>query len=203
MFDRVRKPRWYTPRPDDADLPGDIEGLGIGDGKVWMGSNGVNIIARDLRDGRWSRHDVKARPFPGIHATVLHADDHYVVALTGGPSGGWRERLPDVRRQEQLGPAVEVYSVKRGAWLRITGVARENVLEFGWTDYIAVSMPCDTRRFARVAIVPLESCMMPQYAKSARGESGYELGRTFNEPGSPFRFILRTKELDAAFKSMP
>jgi hypothetical protein len=203
MFGLAVAAGWFAPQPDDRYLFNDIEGLGIGGGKVWMGSNGVGIIARDLRDGRWSRHDAKAMPLPGIHSTLLHADDNYVFALSGGPTGGWRERLPDVYSEEQLGPAVEVYSVRHGAWLRVVGVSRENVLEFGWTGYTGVSMPCDTRPLARLAFVPLESCTLPEYAKTARGEAGYELGRTFNEPGAPFRFVLRTKELDAAFKSMP
>ena len=203
MFGLAVAAGWFAPQPDDRYLLNDIEGLGIGGGKVWMGSNGVGIIARDLRDGRWSRHDAKATPLPGIHSTLLHADDDYVFALSGGPSGDWRERLPDVRSDEQLGPAVEVYSVRHGAWLRLVGVSRKNVLQFGWTDYIGVSMPCDTRPLARLALVPLESCTMPRYAKTARGEAGYELGNTFNEPGAPFRFVVRTKELNAAFKSIP
>ena len=200
MFGLAVAAGWFTPEPDDGHLPNDIEGVGIGGGKVWMGSNGVGIIARDLRDGRWSRYDTKSKPLPGVHSVLLHADDHYVFAVSVGPSGDWRERLPDVRSAQQLGPALEVYSVRDGTWLRVRGVSRESVLEFGWTHDVAVAMPCDTRLLSGQALVPLKVCTMPRYAKAVHAEAGYELGRVFN--GAPFRFIIRTKELNAAFKSM-
>ena len=202
MFGLAVAAGWFTPQPDDGPLPNDIEGLGIGGGKVWMGSNGVGIIARNLGDGRWTRYDAKSAPLPGIHSILLHADNDYVWAVSGGPSGDWRERLPDVRSARQLGPALEVYSLRRGTWLRVRSVPREDVLEFGWTDSPQVAMSCDTRPLARQALVPLEFCAIPEYAKAAQGETGYELGRVLNEPGRSFRFVIRTADLDAAFSSM-
>ena len=200
MFGLALAAGWFTPRVDDLPLPDDIEGIGIGGGRVWMGSIGVGIIVRNIRDGRWSRYDTKSTPLPGIHSMLLHVDDEYVLARSGGPSGDWRERLPDVRSADQVGPALEVYSMRHDTWLRVRGVPRESVLAFGWTGPVGIAMPCDTRPLARRALVPLQVCTMPDYAKAADGAAGYELGRVFD--GAPFRFVLRRQALDAAFKSL-
>ena len=191
--------KWYVALKDDDDLSADIHGVAIGGGRVWMGSIGIGIVAKDLRDGTWSRYDVKAQGLPGIHSMVLYADDEYVIGKSGGPSGGWMERLPGVREGD-LGPALEVYSLRQDRWLRVRAVPRSNVVAFGWSGTEGVSMPCDTREYATVPFLPLELCTWPLYGKAASG--GYELGRDFSEPGSPIRFVIRKDQLATAFDAM-
>jgi hypothetical protein len=187
---------WYKPPDDERYFPDFIHGVALGGGRIWMGTIGLGIVARDVRDGTWSRHDVKAKGLPGIHSMVFYADDEYVLGKSGGPTGGWKDRLPEVREGD-LGPALEVYSIRRDRWLRVRSIPRENVIEFGWTSHPGVSIQCDTRRYARAPVMPLEMCTWPDYGKAAPG--GYELGYTFNEPGAPLRFVIRKNQLDAAF----
>jgi hypothetical protein len=186
---------WYKP-PDDPYFPDFIHGVARGGGRIWMGTVGIGIVARDVRDGTWSRHDVKAKGLPGIHSMMFVADDDYVIGMSGGPTGGWKERLPEVR-QGDLGPALEVYSIRRDRWLRVRSIPREHVIEFGWTSHPGVSIQCDTRHYARAPVMPLEMCTWPDYGKTAPG--GYELGHAFGEPGAPLRFVIPKKQLDAAF----
>lgn len=197
-FDLAARAGWYTPHPDDGSPPNTVQSVAIGGGRAWIGTAGVGVLALDLDTGAWSRYDVKAGVLPGIHSTVLYADDDYVFVLSGGPTGGWEQRLPGVR-EEQLAPALEVHSLRREAWLRVRAVARENVLEFGWTGSPAVAMPCDTRPWAQATWVPLESCRRPRFAKPAPDKDGYELGRELPDPGAPIRFLIRRSELEQAF----
>ena len=157
---------------------------------------GIQFPNGSASNGTWSRHDVKAKGHPGIHSMVFYADDEYVLGKSGGPTAGWKDRLPEVREGD-LGPALEVYSIRRDRWLRVRSIPRENVIEFGWTSHPGVSIQCDTRRYARAPVMPLEMCTWPDYGKAAPG--GYELGYTFNEPGAPLRFVIRKNQLDAAF----
>jgi hypothetical protein len=189
---------WYN-SSDDEDLPDFIHGVALGGGRIWMGTVGLGIVARNVRDGTWSRHDVKVKGLPGIHSMVLYADDEYVLGKSGGPTGGWKDRLPEVREGD-LGPALEVYSIRRDRWLRVRSIPRENVIEFGWTSHPGVSIQCDTRRYARAPVMPLEMCTWPDYGKAAPG--GYELGYTFSQPGAPLRFVIRKTQLDTAFDGL-
>ena len=61
-------------------------------------------------------------------------------------------------------------------------------------------MICDTREYASAPYLPLELCTWPLYAKAASG--GYELGRDFNAPSGPLRFVIRKDQLAAAFDAM-
>ena len=202
MFGLATAAGWYKPLPDENSFPDDIHSVTVGAGRVWMGTVGLGIVARNLRDRTWSRYDVKSGVLPGIHSFVFHADDEYVFAKSGGPSGDWKERLPDVR-QGDFGPALEVYSLRRDAWLRVRGVPRENVLTFGWTTSRFVSIACDTRHFARSAWMPLEMCTWPEYVEPApAADDGYFLGREFPDPGAPLRYRISKDQLAMAFDSL-
>lgn len=174
---------WYPPGSRAAR--DSIRGLAIGGGRVWMGSIGVGVLARDLRDGTWSRHDTRAWPTPDAHAIVLHADDDYVFVESVRPE-----------------PAIEVYSIRQAVWLRLRAVPRENVLEFGWTSSDRVMIRCDTRPMAFPSEVPLTPCTQPRLVKPLPEGRGYELSKTFDEPGAPLRILVRKKELEAAFQSL-
>jgi hypothetical protein len=189
---------WYVPPAGDQYFPDFIRGVAVAGGRVWMGSGGIGIAAMDLRDRTWSRYDVKAGVLPGIHTEVFYGDDEYLFAMSGGPTGGWEEHLPGVREAD-LGPALEAYSVRRDRWLRVTGVPREDVIQFGWTSSGRVSIGCDTRRFAEGAILWLELCTWPRHVEAAPARGGYLLWTEFPEPGAPLRYVIRKDLLETAF----
>lgn len=198
MFALATAVGWYTPLPDEDSLPDAIYSVAVGAGRVWMGTNGLGIVARDLRDGTWSRHDVKEQGLPGIRSTVYYADDEYVIGQSGGASHGWKERLPNVREGD-LGPALEIYSLRRNRWIRVRAVPRANVLKYGWTTSARVSVACNTRYSANADALPLEMCTYPEYVKASPDLDGYELGREFPDPGEPLRYVIRTSQLESAF----
>jgi hypothetical protein len=198
MFSLATAAGWYKPLPNEDSLPEHISGVAIGGGRVWMGTSGLGIVARDLREGTWSRHDFKDQGLPGIHSTVYHADDQYVIGQSGGASHGWKERLPGVSERD-VGPALEIYSLRRNRWIRIRAVPRENVITFGWTNSGRVSIACNTRHHATSAFLPLEMCTYPAYVKASPEHRGYELGRAFDDPGEPLRYVIRASQLESAF----
>lgn len=191
---------WYKPQQDENSFPDFIRGVGVAGNRVWMGSAGAGIVTRDLASGRWSRYDGKSTPLPGIHSEVFHADAEYVFAYSVDPSSGWKERLPDAREGD-LGPALEVYSLRRDRWIRVRGIPRANVLQFGWTESWPVAIGCDTRQYARTAVMPIEMCTRPERVEPAPEHRGYLLTREFADPGAPLRYIVRTSQLDRAFES--
>ena len=121
-------------------------------------------------------------------------------ASSGGPSGGWKEHLPDVR-EDDLGPALEVYSLRRNRWIRVTGVPREDVVQFGRTGPFT-AMSCDTRYFAKRPLFPLETCTWPDHVEPAPSRGGYLLSRNFGEQGEPLRYVVRKDLLEAAFETI-
>ena len=198
MFALATAAGWYKPLPDEDSLPQEISGVAVGGGRVWMGTSGLGIVARDLREGVWSRHDFKDRGLPGIHSTVYYADDDYLIGRSGGASHGWKARLPEVSDRD-VGPALEVYSVRRNRWLRVRAVPRENVVTFGWTTSNRVSIACNTRHYAKSDYLPLELCTYPTRVKAAPEHGGYELVTEYADPSEPLRYLIRTSQLESAF----
>jgi hypothetical protein len=206
MFGLAIAAGWYRPSPGEHSFTDGIHGVTVGAGRVWMGTIGLGIVARDLLGRRWSRYDVKWGVMPGIHSSVFHADDEYVFAMSGGPSGDWETRLPDVTIDD-LRPALHVYSLRRDARLRVRAVPRENVVTFGWMGDPGPGGPypaiwCDTRHYARTAYMSLEMCTWPRHVEAAPSSGGYLLVHEFNDAGAPLRFTITKDQLAKAFDSL-
>lgn len=143
MFALAIAAGWYE-RPSGTYLPDDIRGLHAQDGVLWMGSNGVGVLAFDAESRTWSRHDMKDLPVSGHHMGLVHADSDYVFA-----SAGWLEEVPVSK------PALHAYSVKRGLWLMIDGIPSTDAISLGSSEGLHVAAGFDYRPFAEEDYVPI------------------------------------------------
>lgn len=143
MFELAISAGWYE-RPSGTYLPNAIRGLHAQSGVLWMGSNGVGVLAFDTKSRTWSRHDMKDVPVPGHHVGVIYADSDYVFASTG-----WLEEVPTSK------PALHAYSVKRGLWLGIDGIPSTDVVSLGSSEGLRVAAGFDYRPFGEEEYVPI------------------------------------------------
>lgn len=186
MFHLAVAAGWYKPEGKDADgnYPDAVLGLcRVGD-RLWMGSNGVGVVAFDTRRRLWSRYDVKEAPVEGHHMTVWHADEGYLFVTVG--------EFPSAR--------LHAYSVRRDRWLRLDAVPTANVRRYGHTGPLT-QVVVDHARHAPEEYLPVDwSVAMLDRVSPLEGGAGYLFERDFTEHSSTV-FVIHGWQLDAAFDS--
>ncbi|MCA1561818.1 MAG: hypothetical protein LC804_16645 [Acidobacteria bacterium] len=190
---------WYDPGTISDPVSNDIYGLVGTPDRIWMGTNGIGIIMLDEHAQRWSRFDVADRPTAGRNSFVRYADDTYVFAWGGGRADAGRHDVP-----ESSYPGLEVYSIQRDTWMRISAVPRVNVSALATNHGIkGIAMGCSQVRYAQAAYVPLRECSTnhPDRIVATDGGAVYEFEREFPAPGISGRFIITRIQLEAAFAS--
>ncbi len=191
---------WYGPGQTSDRVSNDIHGLVGTRDRIWMGTNGLGIIRLDERTQRWSRFDVADRPVAGRNSVVRYADNTYVFAWGGGRTDPGPHDSADSRY-----PGLEVYSIRRDAWVRITAVPRGNVRSLATNHGIeGIAMGCSQVPYAQAAYVPLRECSTsdPDRVVATGGGAVYEFEREFPAPGNSGRFIITRDQLEAAFASI-
>ena len=190
---------WYGPGQTSDPVSNDIYGLVGTRDRIWMGTNGIGNIMLDERRQRWSRFDVADRPAAGRNSFVRYADNTYVFAWGGGRTDPGRDD-----RADSSYPGLEVYSIRRDAWVRISAVPRVNVRSLATNHGIeGIAMGCSQVPYAQAAYVPLRECSTnhPDRVVATDGGAAYEFEREFPAPGVSGRFIITRDQLEAAFSS--
>lgn len=86
-YELARRAGWYKggggsegPEPND-----NIWGLFVSGGKVWMGTDGLGVLALDPARDVWSRYDWQAEAAPGTRTDLVYVDEkHLFVNRLGG-----------------------------------------------------------------------------------------------------------------------
>jgi hypothetical protein len=179
---------WYAPagKADDEYLPDSPQGVfRVGD-TLWIGSNGVGVLAFDASRKLWSRYDVKTTPILGDHATVRYADEEYLFVVAG----------------EFPNPSLHVYSMKRDAWLRLRAVPTTSVSSYGWSDGL-YQVSWDHRPFATKDYLPIDwSLAHPHELTGTADGSGYRFDNPYSKR-SRTTFTVSRAQLARAFDTGP
>jgi hypothetical protein len=141
MFHLAIAAGWYNPKGEkrDGNYPDAINGLHKVGERLWMGSNGVGVIAYDTKKKSWSRYDISEETIEGQHMTVWYADEEYLFVTPG--------EFPSAR--------LHVYSMKQDKWLRLDAVPTRNVIAYGQTGpYTQVTI--DHEQFAKQEYLPID-----------------------------------------------
>lgn len=175
---------WYKPEGEDADnnYADAVRGLFLVGDRLWMGSNGVGVLAFDTRRRTWSRHDVKEAPREGRHTTVWHADRGYLFVTVG--------EFPDAR--------LHVYSMRRERWLRLDAIPARSVRSFGRSGPMA-QVGVNHGQFADKEYLPVDwSVAQLDSVTPLEGGEGYLFEKRFTEYSETV-FSISGQELEAAF----
>jgi hypothetical protein len=68
---------WYK-RRGDSEPNNNVWGLFESGGRIWMGTNGLGVLAFDPRRGVWSRYDWQRRARPGLTTYLTFVDERYL-----------------------------------------------------------------------------------------------------------------------------
>jgi hypothetical protein len=194
MFDLAIAAGWYERRGNEY-LPQDIRGLCRQGNRLWMGSNGVGVLAYDTKNRTWLRYSLQEAPVPGFHVTVLYGDEDYVFATYG-----YRKEVPTAE------PSLHVYSTRQQRWLRIVAVPARDALRLGTSeDLPKVAMGWDHRRFANEPYIPIggrATLSVPPPNKITRRPDGSFLLRSGHaETASSWTdLVIRPVDLQADFE---
>lgn len=150
---------------------------------IWMGMDGLGILAFDTRRKTWARYDYEGK-FPLGHAftEVFYADDDYIFVR-----------------------GFHVYSKRHKRWLKIDGVPTSYVRSFGHSGW-PVQVMVDLRRYATEKYLPLgtypEYLMLGYPNKVSLREDKEAYIFEFEPRDSPTEFTIEKWQLEWAFTQM-
>lgn len=150
---------------------------------IWMGMDGLGILAFNTKRKTWTRYDYEGQyPLGHAFAEIFYADDDYV-----------------------FGRGFHVYSNRHKRWLKIDGVPTSYVRSFGHSGF-PVQVIVDLRRFASEKYLPFGT--YPEYLTLAYPEKvtlredkdAYIFW--FEPASSPTEFTIEKWQLEWAFTQM-
>lgn len=185
MFHLAIAAGWYNPKGEkrDGNYPDAVNGLHMVGERLWMGSNGVGLIAYDTKKRSWSRYDIREETIEGQHMTVWYADEDYLFVTPG--------EFPSAR--------LHVYSMKQDKWLRLDAVPTRNVTAYGRSGpYTQVTI--NHEQFAKQEYLPVDWSIALLSKVSLIDGHTYLLERRFTEDSST-AFLIPRQQLKTAFNN--
>ena len=145
-------------RDGSGYLPGAERRAAFSGGRTWHGISGIGLVAYNAHMGKYAIYYLQDKAVPGHHVDLVYADDDFLFF-----THGFHKELPEVE------PALEVYSVERDSFARVTAVTSRDG-KFGYVDYRALaakspgsigpSMGWNHRALAELEWVPLSENLL-------------------------------------------
>lgn len=174
---------WYRPAGGRTDgYPNSVGGLYLAGETLWMGTNGMGVVAYDTRRRTWARYDRKREVVAGRHVHLNYADADYAFVTDG----------------EFPSAAMHVYSARRRGWRRLDAVPTKNVTSYGHTGpYTQVTVNHAQHAHKEYLPVDWSVAMLDRVTPLADG-TGYEFEQKFTEDSRTV-FRIHRQQLGAAF----
>lgn len=79
----ARRAGWHV-GGDEPEPNNNIWGLFVSGGRVWMGTNGLGVLAFDPRREEWTRYDWQTKADPGVRTELVFIDGRHMFVNRGG-----------------------------------------------------------------------------------------------------------------------
>lgn len=178
---------WLKKRPSRKEMDEEsrklVRGYQRSGDIIWMGMDGLGVLAFDTKLKQWTRYDFDAPQRLGrAFAEIFYADEDYV-----------------------FGRGFHVYSNNHKRWLKVDAVPTRYVRSYGYSGpYVQVST--DLTKYAREKYLPLgvypEYLMLGYPSKVTLREDGEAYIFEFEPKAAPTEFTIEKWQLEWAFSQM-